>query len=230
MSQPQILIVDDDETHARATGDFLASRNFGVQLANGAGEARQAAQQVEFDLFLLDIVMPGTSGKVLCCEFAATQRGGIIIISSLVGPAERISLIEMGADDYIEKPFEPLELLARIRAFFRRYRAAAQEPPATRFGPWQIGEHARIIQHEDGRVVTLTPAEARVLRHFLANPELALPRDEILAISRMRQHAGAQDRSVDNLVKRLRQKIEKEPTVPRHIETVWGKGYAFRLG
>ncbi|MBJ3775665.1 response regulator [Acuticoccus mangrovi] len=228
--QSRILFVDDDMALAQATAEFLRERGFAVAHAATAAQARQMVANETFDVFLLDIVMPGVSGKVLCREIAATQRAGIIMVSSLESDAERIALLEMGADDYIVKPFNPLELLARIRAFLRR--RAGDGPPAraTRLGPWSIGEGGRLLKHEDGRVVTLTPSEAQVLRHFLANPGLVCSREEILAISRLRQHAGLNDRSVDNLMKRLRRKIEPDPAHPTYLQTVWGRGYVFVEG
>ncbi len=224
----RLLIVEDDLSLARETAEFLADRGYAVDTADSVASARPFVDARTIDLFILDIILPGVSGKVLCREIAETSRAGVIMVSSLEADEERISLLEMGADDYLVKPFNPLELLARVRAFFRRSGGSAPVQRVTRFGAWAFEAGERQLKHEDGRIVTLTPSETQVLRYLTANPDIVFDREDILAVSRVRQHAGSNDRSVDNLIKRLRQKIEADPARPIHIETVWGKGYAFR--
>lgn len=227
----RILIVEDDGELAFQTRQFLSDRGYDVDCANGVGPARKSISQHPYDLYLLDIMMPGVSGKVLCREIAETSRSGIIMVSSVTDDAERIALLEMGADDYIVKPFNMLELLARIRAFFRRSGGDdAGDQRLTRFGPWCFVDDERHLQHDDGRLITLTSSEAQVIRYFLANPGLVCSREDLLAIARVRQHGGTGDRSVDTLIRRLRNKIEPDPPNPVFIETVWGQGYAFRTG
>jgi DNA-binding response OmpR family regulator len=184
-----------------------------------------------YSLFLLDLVMPGTSGKVLCHEIASRIDAGIIMISSIDDDAERISLLELGADDYIIKPFNELELLARVRAVLRRRAGGTQgKSRVARFGEWELVENERHLKSEDGRLITLTSSEVRVMRFFAENPDVLCTREDLLAVARTRQHGGAGDRSVDALIKRLRSKIENDPSNPEYIRTVWGQGYIFRPG
>ncbi|MCR9087503.1 MAG: response regulator transcription factor [Rhodobacteraceae bacterium] len=227
----RILFVEDDEELASQTGVFLSDRGYSVECANAVGPARALISQQPYDLYLLDIILPGVSGKVLCREIAETSRSGIIMVSSVSDDAERIALLELGADDYIVKPFNMFELLARVRAFFRRTQGGrASEPRLQRFGPWSFVEDERHLKHDDGRLITLTTSEALVLRYFLANPGLVCSREDLLAIARARQHGGSGDRSVDTLIRRLRTKVEPDPADPTFIETVWGQGYSFRYG
>lgn len=224
----RILVVEDDIALGLETARFLADRGYAVEFADDVVSARRIYEATPVDLFVLDIVMPGTSGKVLCREVSESSRAGVIVVSSLEADEDRISVLELGADDYLVKPFNPLELLARVRAFFRRQDRSAPVAQVTKIGDWTFDGGDRRIRHRDGKVVTLTPSEAQVLRYLTANPGIVFDREEILAVSRVRQHAGTNDRSVDNLIKRLRQKIEPDPRRPVHIETVWGKGYRFR--
>lgn len=227
----RILIVDDDEDLASQTCKFLSDRGYNVEHAIGVGPARKLISDHSYDLYLLDIMMPGVSGKVLCREIAETSRSGIIMVSSVVDDAERIALLELGADDYIVKPFNVLELLARVRAFFRRSQTGGKDDQRrTRFGPWRFVDDERHLQHDDGRLISLTSSEGQVMRYFLANPGLVCSREDLLAIARVRQHGGTGDRSVDTLIRRLRTKIEPDAAQPTFIETVWGQGYAFRSG
>ncbi|MEO0477670.1 MAG: response regulator transcription factor [Planctomycetota bacterium] len=225
----RILSVDDDEDLSKTLQSYLQDRGYLVDRASDVPTARQLIKAAPYDLYLLDIVMPGTSGKVLCRELATQTRAGIIMVSSISDDAERIALLELGADDYIVKPFNELELLARVRSVLRRSERTRPGPrPTPRFGPWELAEGERHLQHDDDRLITLTASEAQVLRFFLANPNVLCSREDILAVARLRQHGGSNDRSVDTLIRRLRKKVEADPGNPRHIETVWGQGYIFR--
>lgn len=226
-STPSLLVIDDDPEFCAWVTTFLAEQGFDIREAHNAYEARAAAEDRPVDIYLLDLLLPGTSGKVLCREIVETTNAGIIVVSVLESDEERIALLELGADDYLVKPFNPRELLARIRAYLRRNSGQAVET-ARAFGPWCLSPGERKLVRNDSTVVTLTPSEARVMRLFAENPKLVFERDEILAVSRMRQLGERNDRSVDNLIKRLRRKIEADPSNPEMIETVWGKGYAFR--
>ena len=226
-----ILLVDDDLELALDTRAFLIARGYRVDHAPDVPTARNMIAANDYDLFLLDIVMPGVSGKVLCREIASANDAGIIMVSSENNDAERIGLFEIGADDYIVKPFNELELLARVRALSRRRKGIRKtQMRNTRFGPWQLVEDERHLQNDDGRLVSLTSSEAQVLRHFVTNPDLPCSREDLLAIARVRQHGGSGDRSVDTLIRRLRSKIEPDPANPTFIQTVWGQGYVFHPG
>ncbi|MCV6586930.1 MAG: response regulator transcription factor [Marinibacterium sp.] len=227
----RILICDDDIEFAQKTCAFLSGKGYPIDHAPDVPVARQMMADQSYDLFLLDLVMPGTSGKILCHEIASRVDAGIIMVSSIDDDAERISLLELGADDYIVKPFNEFELLARVRAVLRRRTSATQSKTrVTRFGPWELVENERHLKHDDGRMVTLTSSEARVMRFFAENPDVLCTREDLLAVARTRQHRGAADRSVDALIKRLRSKIERDASNPDHIHTVWGQGYTFRPG
>ncbi len=227
----RILICDDDVEFAEKVCAFLSDKGYRIDHAPNVPTARQMMSDETYGLFLLDLVMPGTSGKVLCHEIATRVDAGIIMISSIDDDAERISLLELGADDYIIKPFNELELLARVRAVLRRRDNSSQgKTRVTRFGPWQLVENERHLRNDDGRMITLTSSEARVIRFFAENPDVLCSREDLLAVARTRQHGGTSDRSVDALIKRLRSKIEADPANPDHIRTVWGQGYIFRPG
>ncbi|MEM6489780.1 MAG: response regulator transcription factor [Pseudomonadota bacterium] len=227
----RILVTDDDDGFRAGVVADLRRAGFDVAEAAEVATARRLAATHRPDLGLVDIVMPGTSGKVFCRELAESSGAAIIMMSSL-GDAETIAaLLELGADDYIVKPFEPVEMLARVRAVLRRHRRSrgTTAPPGgpRRIGPWLFDPAARRLVHDEGRSVALTPGEIGVLRFLAANPGVIFSREDLLAVSRTRQHGGAGDRSVDNLVKRLRRKIEPVPDEPRIIVTEWGKGYRF---
>ena len=226
-TQPaRLLVVDDDCQFLDTVTQVLEASSYHVTTARNAKEARDAAQE-DIDLYLLDLLMPGTGGKVLLQEITERSQAGVIVVTHVDDDAERVALLEMGADDYIVKPFNERELVARVRACLRRVQSGKQHP-VRRFGPWTLGDADRRLVHDDGQVVTLTPSEARVMHLFAANPDMVFSREEILAVSRLRQHAGRTDRSVDNFIRRLRQKIEPDPSVPVFIETCWGRGYALR--
>ncbi|WP_170134898.1 response regulator [Acuticoccus kandeliae] len=227
----RVLLVDDDEDYCVKVQAQLQERGYFVDCAHDVPSARRLIDARPYDLYLLDLIMPGTSGKVLCRELATQSVAGIIVVSSISDDAERIALLELGADDYIVKPFNALELLARVRSVLRRSdRNRATPRQAPRFGPWALVDGERHLKHEDGRVISLTSSEAEILRFFVANPNMLCTREDILAVARVRQYAGANDRSVDTLIRRLRKKVEVDPGNPRLIETVWGQGYVFRPG
>ena len=230
VTEAHILMVDDDLELAQTTCRFLAERGFDIDHAKDVPHARGMIEEGNYELFLVDLVMPGTSGKVLCRELASRSDAGIIMVSSVSDDAERIALLELGADDYIIKPFNDLELLARVRAVRRRRKGRESQVRCSCFGAWELVEDERHLQHEDGRLVTLTSSEAQVMRYFTANPDVLCSREDLLAIARVRQHGGAGDRSVDTLIRRLRTKIESDPGNPKFIQTVWGQGYVFCPG
>lgn len=222
--QRRILVVDDDPEFTSDVVAALENRGHLVRSASSVTEARLLLSEFVDDLVLLDLLLPGTNGRVLCCEIAETTQAGIIVVSAVDDDAERIALLDFGADDYIVKPFNMLELHARIRAYFRRSGKGSNRH-SLRIGPWRLHEDDRHLLHEDGRLVTLTSSEALVMRLFAANPGIVFDREDLLAVSRIRQHVGRNDRSVDNLIKRLRKKIETDPGQPVHLQTVWGRGY-----
>lgn len=224
--QRRILVVDDDVDFIAKVVEALSGNGYAVRTANSVNEARSLLAEFTDELVLLDLLMPGTTGRVLCCEIAESTNAGIFVVSSVDSDAERIALLDVGADDYIVKPCNMIELCARIRAYFRRSQKG-YPTQSSRFGPWCLTENDRHLLHEDGRLVTLTSSEAIVMRLFTSNPGIVFDREDLLAVSRIRQQVGRNDRSVDNLIKRIRKKIEVDPASPAHLQTVWGRGYVF---
>ena len=221
-----ILIVEDDHDLASGIADFLSEQSYVPIIAGDVPKARALLRETLPDLCLVDIMMPGPSGRVFCREVVEQSDQMVIMMSSLSDSETVIALLELGADDYIVKPFEMGEMLARIRAVLSRKPQAT--PPAAqdlRFGPWLFEPQERRLRHADGFSVTLPPSETEVLRFMHASPGTIFTREDLLAVSRTRQHGGADDRAIDNLMKRLRKKVEADTSAPKHLVTVWGKGY-----
>ncbi len=222
------MIVEDDGELASGIATFLRDQGYRAVVAGDVPNARTALRDSMPDLCLCDIMLPGPSGRVFCREVTELSNCPVIIISSLSDSETVIALLELGADDYIVKPFEMGEMLARVRAVLRRQAKAAGRPAArSRFGPWDFQPRDRRLRHTDGYMVMLTPSEAEILRFMAASPGTVFSREDLLAVSRTRQHAGTDDRAIDNLMKRLRKKVEKDTSAPQHVVTVWGKGYRF---
>lgn len=207
----------------------LGSHGYDVTVATTVHEARQLLVSLKPDVCIVDLVMPGTSGKVFCREIAETTEARIIVASAESDLATRNALFELGADDYLIKPFEPLELAMRVKALLRRkapLTVTLDQP--LRIGRWLYERRLRRLQSDCGDSMALTSSEARLLDVFAANPNIVFTRESLLALCRVRQHGGKTDRSVDMLIKRLRAKVEDNPRMPAFIQTVWGQGYAFR--
>ena len=225
----RVLIVDDDAAFGAEIQSFLAAQGYAPSRVENVPDARVVMGADPPDLCLVDIVMPGTSGKVFCREVVESSDAAAIMISSLSDEDTIVSLFELGADDYLVKPFGMREMLARIRAVLRRRAAMPRVPQKrqARVGDWLFDSIDRTLTGPDEFVRILTPGESALLRFFVVCPDIVFSREDLLAVSRTRQHTGSVDRSVDNLIKRLRKKIEADPANPRHIVTVWGKGYRF---
>ncbi|MEO0487688.1 MAG: response regulator transcription factor [Pseudomonadota bacterium] len=221
----RLLFVDDDIDLLAEVSRYFADQGYDIRTAQDVPLARAVFDDFNPALCLVDIVMPGPSGRVFCKEIVDKSDCGVIMMSSLSDSETIIALLEIGADDYIVKPYRFPEMLARVRAVLRR-RGGTQKPKVIdRLGPWTLEFEDRVLRHDDGYTVRVTLTEMEVLRFLIASPGTIFSRSDILAISRTRQHGGADDRSVDNLVKRLRRKIETDPANARYIVTVWGKGY-----
>ncbi|WP_109127342.1 response regulator [Dyella sp. C11] len=231
-----ILVVDDD--HGIRTGIVDYLRKNGLR-ATAAADGREMFAQLDtsaFDLVVLDIMMPGDDGLVLC----RTLRGGkhkhipVVLLTARDDETDRIIGLEMGADDYVTKPFSPRELLARIKAVIRRTRML---PPNLRvtessdtiaFGRWRLDTTARHLLAEDGTVVSLSGAEFRLLRVFLDHPQRVLSRDQLLNLTQGRD-AELFDRSIDLMVSRLRQRLQDDAKDQSYIKTVRSEGYVFSM-
>ncbi|SDH77133.1 response regulator [Pseudomonas panipatensis] len=224
------LLVDDDEPIRELLCGYLARFNieaYGV--ANGQ-EMRKALAEESFDVVVLDLMLPGEDGLSLCRYLRSESDIPILMLTARCEPADRIIGLELGADDYMAKPFEPRELVARIQTILRRVRgdeAKGGEPRAqVRFDQWRLDSVLRQLHSPDGLVVPLSNAEFRLLWVFLERPRRVLNRELLLDAARGRA-IEAFDRSIDLLVSRLRQKLGDDPRSPRLIKTVRGEGYLF---
>jgi two-component system, OmpR family, response regulator len=229
---PHLLVVDDTRDVRDALKQYLVKHGYRVTLAESAPAARRELQVGAIDLVILDIMMPGEDGLSLCRELRAKGAVPIIMLTALAEETDRIVGLEMGADDYLTKPFAPRELLARIKAVLRRAQSLPHRPGAPaplgrlRFARWLFDPAARELLDEAGTVVPLSTGEYLLLDALLRHPGLVLSRDQLLDMTRGRE-AAPFDRSVDNQVSRLRKKLERDPKNPELIKTHWGGGYSF---
>jgi DNA-binding response OmpR family regulator len=222
----RILLIDDDESLCEAISLMLERENFIPIRACDAETGFQKALTLKPDLLLVDLRLPGMSGAELCKQLRASQvRTPIIILSGIGDEVEKVLLLEMGADDYVVKPFSPRELLARIRALLRRTSSDLEK--VFRFGEIQVDLERRTVTRR-GEEVKFTRLEYNLLTYFLLNADRALTRDAILN-SVWGFEAYPNTRTVDAHVVRLRQKLELNPCAPRHVLTVHGLGYRFLL-
>lgn len=226
MSEPHLLLVDDARDIREPLATYLKGHGYRVSLAADAAAGRTAVQDGAIDLVVLDVMMPGENGLSMCQWL--TSRGGppVILLTAMADEADRIVGLELGADDYVVKPFNPRELLARIRAVLRRMPPSASPPDvATRnFAGWVHDRDAKTLSRANGTPVPLTTAENRLLSALLDRPGQILTRDQLLDLTQGRE-AKPYDRAIDNQVSRLRRKLETDPKQPKIIVTEWGGGY-----
>ena len=225
------LIVDDNLELRELLGGYLTRFNIDSEAVGDGTGMRRALAQSHFDVIILDLMLPGEDGLALCRELRASSDIPILMLTARCEPTDRIIGLELGADDYMAKPFEPRELVARIQSILRRVRddreVPRQEPRSSvRFDDWQLNSVLRQLQAPDGLVVPLSNAEFRLLWVFLERPRRVLSREQLLDAARGRS-IEAFDRSIDLLVSRLRQKLGDDPRSPRLIKTVRGEGYLF---
>lgn len=228
---PHILVVDDHRDIRDLVGRYLVKNGLRVTTAESAAAARRAMKAAAIDLVVLDIMMPGEDGLSLCRHLRETGRTPVILLTAMADDADRVIGLEMGADDYLVKPFNPRELLARIRAVLRRAgQAPRQRDPVEAgrlaFDRWVLDVHRRELVGSDGVGVPLSTADYQLLVAFLKRPRMVLSRDQLMDLTSGRS-PQVFDRSIDNQVSRLRKKIERDPKAPELIKTVWGGGYTF---
>jgi two-component system OmpR family response regulator len=226
-----LLVVDDHREIRDALAKYLARHGYRVTTAESAAAARRALEASRIDLVVLDIMMPREDGLSLCRQLRAKGDMPIIMLTAMAEETDRVVGLEMGADDYVTKPFNPRELLARIKAVLRRTRTLPPQPPQPaarqlRFDRWTLDVARRELVAEDGVGVPLSTGEFLLLGVFLRHPGMVLTRDQLLDLTRGRD-AAPFDRSIDNQVSRLRKKIERDPRRPQLIKTHWGGGYSF---
>lgn len=229
-----ILVVDDDRDIRQLVSEYLRKHGFKVTAAADGRQMRAALAAAPVDLIVLDLMLPGEDGLSLCRDLRA--RGAVplpvLMLTARNEEADRIVGLELGADDYLTKPFVARELLARIRAVLRRTRmlppaAGAVEPARLlAFGEWTLDTTARHLLDAAGTMISLSGAEYRLLRVFLDHPQRVLNRDQLLSFTQ-RRDPELFDRSIDLLVSRLRQRLRDDPRAPRYIKTVRSEGYVF---
>lgn len=222
----KVLIVDDDPALRDLLGRYLREQGFDVNLAgDGPAMDRYLGEQTP-DLIVLDLMLPGEDGLAIAKRLRSAGGPPIIMLSARGEDVDRIVGLEVGADDYLAKPFNPRELLARIRAVLRRGREQSREAgPTMRFGPYQI-DTARRRLFRGNEPVALTSGEYALLEAFVQHPNRVLSRDQLVDLLKGYERSPF-DRSVDVRVTRLRRKIEPDPSHPVYITTVWGEGYLF---
>ena len=231
-SDAHILIVDDDREIRQLVGDYLRNNGFRITLAAEGRQMREALDSARIDLIVLDLMLPGEDGLTLCRNLRATPALAQLPVLMLTARGEAIDRViglEMGADDYLPKPFEPRELLARIRNILRRARAlpGAALPthvPRYRFASWSLDTGLRRLSSPLDVVVPLSGAEYRLLQIFVEHPQRVLSRDQLMDMTKGRD-ADPFDRSIDLQISRLRQKLGDDARSPTLIKTVRKEGY-----
>jgi two-component system, OmpR family, response regulator len=238
MSQSQHIIVVDDEAPAREmVGDYLKMHGFAVTLCDGGKSLRKEIESGMPDLVVLDLNMPEEDGLSIVRDLKSRSNVPVIMLTATASPIDRVVGLELGADDYLAKPCELRELMARIRSVLRRSgpakagpatdaSAAAAKPAQVRFGTKWFDDEAQILRDDDGNEHPLTASEYGLLKVFAANPKRVLSRERLLELANARD-AEAFDRAIDLRIMRIRRKIEPDPSRPTVIRTIRGGGYVF---
>jgi two-component system OmpR family response regulator len=227
---PRILIVDDDIEIRSLLAEYLETNGYQAATAHDGKAMKQALNEAPPDLIVLDLNLPGEDGLTLCRNLRTHSALPVIMLTARSEALDRILGLEMGADDYLPKPFEPRELLARIRSVLRRSQpvAAAEQTPAPQrfvhFAGWTLSADAGHLTSPEGTAIMLSGAELRLLKVFLDHPNHILSRDQLLNFTQGRD-AEAFDRSIDIQISRLRQKLNEDARSPQIIKTVRNGGY-----
>ena len=225
LNLPHILIVDDDKKILQLVNDYLIKNNFRVSAAENALVARQKIENIEFDLIILDIMMPGESGLKLTNSLKKNNFKTPILLLSALGSAEdKIKGLEIGASDYLAKPFEPKELLLRMRNLIQKNKYNKQKEEIVKFGPYTFNLKKEILK-KNGKIFTLTSSEARLLHILAKNNGKPIIR---YALSKILNIPNA-SRALDVQITRLRNKIENNKKFPTYIQTVRGRGYVLKI-
>lgn len=231
-TEPHILIVDDSREIRDVMSRYLQKNGFRTTVAEDARAARRHLKTNAIDLAILDVMMPGEDGLSLCRSLRAESELPIIMLTARGEDVDRIIGLEMGADDYLPKPCNPRELLARVSAILRRTsgsrKSAGISSQRIKFGSWMLDLNRRDLTGLSGVAMPLSSGEFRLLMAFLERPKTALSRDQLMDLTRGR-NLEPFDRSIDTAVSRLRRKIEPDPHAPAIIKTVYGGGYVFTL-
>jgi DNA-binding response OmpR family regulator len=230
--QPHILAVDDDDKILELLSEYLGENGMRVSTATNGTDMSRIMEEEAVDLVILDLRLRGEDGLTLARSLRERHAMPVIMLTGVRDEADRVMGLELGADDYMTKPFSPRELLARIRTVLRRSQSAAREAAPSRkirgyrFGDFELNLRTRRLKRLDGRAVSLTNGELNLLAALLAAPGRVLTRDQLLEASRVYDNE-VYDRAIDIQILRLRRKIEPNPAEPRYIATERGVGYSF---
>ncbi len=231
MSEKRILVVDDDKRLRELLQRYLGEQGFAVKTAENAEAMDKALAREAYDLIVLDLMLPGEDGLSICRRLrAAEPQQAIIMLTAKGDEIDRIVGLESGADDYLPKPFNPRELIARIQAVLRRRVRVVPGAPTTEdktivFGEVEVDLATRSLKRK-GELLSLTTGEFAVLKVLLEHPRQPLSRDRLMTLARGREQ-GPFDRAIDVQVSRLRKLVEPDAAAPRYLQTVWGFGYVF---
>ncbi len=227
----RVLLVDDDARLRELLSRYLEEQGFAVKAVNDAPMLDRALHREHYDLLVLDLMLPGEDGLSICRRLRAEENMiPIIMLTAKGDDVDRIVGLEMGADDYIPKPFNPRELVARIQAVLRRQPSTLPGAPSAMeevitFGAIRVNLGTRSLTR-DGEELQLTTGEFSLLKVLLQHPRQPLSRDKLMELARGREY-GVFDRAIDVQISRLRKLVEDDPSKPRFIQTVWGFGYVF---
>ncbi len=229
-TRPHLLLVDDEASIRDPLGKYLERQGFRVTEAPDASIARSSLLSYDIDLVLLDVMMPGEDGLSLCRHISANDGPPVILLTAKSEETDRIVGLEIGADDYVVKPFSPRELVARIKVVLRRVASGGPKPDrmgeSYAFAGWTLNTGEQTLHDPEGVLVALSSGEHRMLEALVTRAGQVLTRDQLLDLTRGRE-GGPFDRAIDNQVSRLRRKIEVDAKDPQHIKTIWGGGYRF---
>jgi two-component system OmpR family response regulator len=225
-----IIVVDDDDDIRSSLAKYLRKHGFRVSVAANGDELNQVLSTANADLLVLDIMLPGDDGLTICRRVLETRQLPIIFLTALAEDIDRIVGLELGADDYLTKPFNPRELLARIKSVMRRSQMLPNKPRiakgVVKFDRWKFDISRKEIMGSDNVAIRLSSGEHLVLVSLIEHAGSTLTRDQLLNLTKGRE-AQLFDRSIDNVISRLRRKLEVDPKNPMIIQTQWGNGYAF---
>ena len=229
--KPHLLVVDDHRDIRDGLAKFMGEHGFRVSTAPDGEGMRTVLKKNRIDLVVLDLMLPGEDGLTLCRELRGKSNIPVVMLTAIGEETDRIVGLEMGADDYLPKPFNPRELLARVKAVLRRARSLPEtvrlpDETVIRFDTWTFNLARRELEAPDGTAVPMSTGEFNLLRVFVRHPGHVLSRDQLLDLTQGRE-AAPLDRSIDTQISRLRRKIEADPRDPKIIKTVWGGGYVF---
>ena len=229
---PHVLALDDDPSIRQLLCDYLRDNELRVSAVANGREFEAVLARETIDVVVLDVRLQGEDGMQIARRLRESSSIPILMLTGRSDEADRVMGLELGADDYLTKPFSPRELLARVRALVRRARSQAtvadalRQVRAYRFGSWELNVGLRRLRSADGRAVELTNGEFSLLAAFVSAPQRILSREQLLELSRL-HNAEVYDRSIDVQILRLRRKIERDPVHPQFIKTERGAGYLF---